>query len=61
MADTTKREGKVIHPRLPDDLHASVSAYAAANDRTMANAVIYLLRRGLEAEGQASTTDIHTR
>jgi hypothetical protein len=51
MADETKpREGRVIHPRLPEDLHAAVAAYAKDHDRSLQNAVIYLLRRGLDAE-----------
>lgn len=61
MAEAAKREGKVIHPRLPDDLHAEVEAYAKANDRSMANAVVFLLRRGLEAERGGPASDLNLR
>lgn len=62
MTETPKREGKVIHPRLPDDLHAEVATYAKANERSLQNAVIFLLRRGLEAErGPQGPDDLHHR
>ena len=55
MNSTAKRAGKVIHPRLPDDLHTAVMAYAEASERSLNNAVVYLVRRGLEAEAQGQT------
>lgn len=62
MTETPKREGKVIHPRLPEDLHAELAAYAKANDRSLQNAVIFLLRRGLEAErGPQGPAGLHLR
>lgn len=55
MTEETKRSGgKVIHPRLPDDLHAEVAAYAQANDRSLQNAVVHLLRRGLQSEKETN-------
>ncbi|QJY51240.1 hypothetical protein [Pseudonocardia broussonetiae] len=62
MTDTPKREGKVIHPRLPDDLHAELTTYAKANDRSVQNAVIHLLRRALDAERATRGEDgLHLR
>lgn len=48
------RTGKVIHPRLPDDLHAEIQAYASRTERSVNNAVVYLLRLGLEAESESN-------
>lgn len=60
MSEPRKREGKVVHPRLPDDLYEEIVTYAQANERSVTNAIVYLLRRGLDAErGRAS--DIQTR
>lgn len=52
MEDTSKREreGRVIHPRLPDELHAELTAYAKANTRSVQNAVVHLLRLALQSE-----------
>jgi len=61
MTDRQPRSGKVIHPRLPDDLHAELSEYASAHDRSVNNAVVYLLRRGLEAERGTPPEPLHTR
>ena len=55
MSDTDKpgQRGKTIHPRLSDDLHARVATYAAAEGRTISNAVIFLIERGLAARLRA--------
>lgn len=46
MSEPPKRD-RAIHPRLPDDLHAALVAYATANDRSLQSAVVHLLRCGL--------------
>lgn len=65
MDDSTgrKRAGKVAHLRLPEDLHAALTAYAGATDRTLNSAAAYLIRRGLQAEGvgPASLDPTHLR
>lgn len=61
MTERQSRGGRVIHPRLPDDLHAELAEYATAHDRTVNNAVVYLLRRGLEAERGTPPDQLHTR
>ena len=40
---------RVLHPRLPLDLYERLAAYALRNDRSLNNAVVYLLRRALSA------------
>lgn len=50
MTENGKRTGKVLHPRIPDDLHDEIAAYAAANNRTIPNALIHLATIGLAAE-----------
>lgn len=39
-----------ITVRLPDDLKDRVAGMARAADRTLSRQVVYLLRRGIEAE-----------
>lgn len=58
-----KRSGKVAHLRLPEDLHAELTAYATRTDRSLNSAAVYLMRRGLQAEGggPASLDPMHTR
>ena len=41
---------KVIHPRIPADIHTQVSAYAARTHRTFNGAVVALLEIALAAE-----------
>lgn len=57
------RAGKLVHPRLPDELHAQVKAYADEHHRSITNAVIYLIERGLQAERGITPTpgDLHLR
>lgn len=65
MDDSTgrKRAGKVAHLRLPEDLHAALTEYAARTDRSLNSAAAYLIRRGLQAEGAgpAPLDPVHTR
>lgn len=42
--------GRVIHPRLPEDVYDALAAYARAHDRSVQNAVVHLLRRALADE-----------
>lgn len=57
MAETPPgRTGKTVHPRLPDELHARLAAFAEADHRSLQNAIVYLLDVGLRAE-QASRPD----
>lgn len=43
------RAGKVVHPRLPDEVHARVQEFATRERRPMTNALVYLIERGLDA------------
>ena len=57
MTDPPKREGKVIHPRLPDDLHSAVVKFAEDTNRN--GAVVQLLSEALAARGSGAKTPPH--
>lgn len=55
MTQSMQRQGgKLIHPRLPDELYEAVAEYATANSRSVTNAVVYLVRQGLAAEQRSA-------
>lgn len=46
MAETgRKREGKVAHLRLPDELHAQLTEYAQRTHRSLNGAAVYALEQ----------------
>lgn len=59
MPDET-HSGVQIHPRIPPDLHRELTAYAERNGRTVANAVVHLLRQSLPTTS-ATGSDVHHR
>ncbi|MBL8926307.1 MAG: hypothetical protein JNM77_08710 [Pseudonocardia sp.] len=64
MNDTTKRDGRVIHPRLPDELHARLAAFASRTHRSLNGATVALLERALtsaEQPGRPGEPDLHLR
>ena len=51
---TRKYEYRVIHPRIPDDLHRRLVEYAERTHRSLTKAVEHLLEAGLAAEGDGA-------
>lgn len=45
----TAADRRVLHLRIPVELHTAISAYARASERSLNGAAIVLLRRGLTA------------
>lgn len=62
---TAGRTGKVIHPRLPDDLHEWLTEYARQTHRSLNSAVAFGLSqfRDSVTGGEAAATDpkVHLR
>jgi predicted HicB family RNase H-like nuclease len=51
MAEPTK----VMHLRVPEELHARLAEYARRNRRSMTSAAIVLIEQALDAEGSDAT------
>ena len=56
MTGSPKRDGKVIHPRIPDDLHAALVEFADRTNRSLNGAVVQLLSEALDARARGVPT-----